>query len=183
MERRDFFKKTCSYGICGCVGMSLVPFISAYSDTDENKTEETDWRIGFMQERFAKLVDILDNTLADNLRDELLEKLGRACSKAGEEHFIKFKGDINGFVKSISEWNEKVEYNEEAKEIKVMGKKTGKCFCPFVDESKMTTDFCNCSLGWQKGTFEAILGQKVDVTIDSSVLRGGDSCDFTIKVV
>ena len=47
----------------------------------------------------------------------------------------------------------------------------------------MTKDFCNCSKGWQKQTYEIILGQKVDVDINTSILYGDNHCSFTIKLI
>ena len=34
---------------------------------------------------------------------------------------------------------------------------------------------------WQKETYESIIGKPVEVTIEESVLRGGERCSFTIK--
>lgn len=41
---------------------------------------------------------------------------------------------------------------------------------------------CNCSLGWQKRTWETVLGKKVDVELVESVLRGGKRCVFRVRV-
>jgi predicted hydrocarbon binding protein len=42
---------------------------------------------------------------------------------------------------------------------------------------------CNCSLGWQKHTWETLLQKKVKVELTESVLRGGKRCVFKIHIV
>ncbi|MBN2520732.1 MAG: hypothetical protein JXB17_09530 [Bacteroidales bacterium] len=182
MDRKEFFKNTCKFGLCACAGLSLMnmPIKTKADDSGEN---EEDWRIGFMQKRFAKLIDILNSNLDETGKNEILEELGRECAKEGIDHIIKFKGDIEGFLKNIEEqWVEKVEFNKESNEIKIFDKKRDSCYCPFVDKAITSKDFCNCSIGWQKAIYETILGKEVDVEILSSVLRGGEGCSFVIKI-
>jgi hypothetical protein len=180
MDRKDFFKNACKYSACGCAGMMLLSpaNILANDSTPEEKKE--DWRIGFMQNRFAKLIEGMDGKVDKETIQSLLENMGRYCAKGNSENYVKFKGDLNGYFKSIEKWVEKVEHDEEKGIIKLTGKKNNKCFCPFVDISKMPKEFCNCTKGWNKETYEAIMGKQVDVKIDTTVLWGGESCNFTI---
>jgi hypothetical protein len=183
MERKDFFKKACLYGICSCTGLSLNAGSDAFAAVNTTK-DEPDWKIGFVQARFSKLIEILDSTVDSETKSKILENLGRACSSQSSENYKKFIGDVDGFLADLQKnWAQKASYDKSKNEITIIGKKTDNCFCPFVDIKKMSKDFCNCTLGWQKQTFETILGQKVSVRIDSTVLRGGESCNFTINVL
>jgi hypothetical protein len=182
MDRKDFLKKTCLYGICSCAGLSLISNSDAFASTKAE--EDEDWRIGFVQARFSKLIDILDSTVDSGTKNKILENLGRTCSSQSAANYNKFVGNIEGFLSDMKQnWAQEAIYDKNRNEIRIKGKKTDSCFCPFVDMKKMSKDFCDCTLGWQKQTFETILGKKVTARIDASVIRGGESCDFTISVI
>lgn len=59
------------------------------------------------------------------------------------------------------------------------------CFCPLVrdrlDEG-MPETFCYCGSGWYRQQWEGALGQPVTISIVKSVLRGDDTCTFTIHL-
>ena len=58
------------------------------------------------------------------------------------------------------------------------------CFCPLNSRFNHTpTVACNCSLGWQKHTWETLLQKKVKVELKESVLRGGKRCVFEIHIL
>jgi len=182
MERKDFLKSACTIGMCSCAGVSLLSTgtLTAFS---EIKEKESDWRIGFIQKRFAKMIAGMDSTLDQETKVRILENLGRACAKEHAASFEKFKGNPESFLADLkNSWAERTEYNKNTKTMKVVGKKQESCFCPFVDASITPKDFCNCSLGFNKESFETVLGQPVDVCIDESILRGGNRCSFTITL-
>lgn len=179
MDRKEFFKKACTCGFCGCAGMGL--FVPSAVKASKGEEPKEDWRIGFIQKRFAKLIDILNSNLDEAQKNDLLGQLGRACSNENVALPVKYKGDVEGYLKEVNtKWVDKYTLDLEKKEIRIWDKPRESCFCPFVDSSLMTDDFCNCSLGWQKQTYENILGHKVNVEINTSILRGGDCCSFII---
>ena len=77
-------------------------------------------------------------------------------------------------------WAENVEYNKGKKSIRVVGKKAENCYCPLVDKSITPKDFCNCSMGWAKQTYETVFEKPVKVTIEESILFGGERCSHLI---
>ncbi|MFC2137410.1 hypothetical protein ACFLTE_04480 [Bacteroidota bacterium] len=180
MDRKDFFKNICKYGACSCAGMMLLSSANLITNDDTPEEKKEDWRIGFMQNRIAKLIEGMDGNLDKEILTSLLENMGRHCAKENSEYYIKFKGDVNGYLKSLEEGVEKAEHDEEKGIVKIIGKKNDSCYCPFVDLSKMPKEFCNCTKGWNKEMYEAIIGKPVDVEIDTSVLWGGERCGFTI---
>jgi predicted ArsR family transcriptional regulator len=185
MDRKDFFKKACLYGVCACAGMSLLSATNVFANSN-NKTEnneEPDWRIGFMQERFAKLIDIVNENVDDKTRREIMEGLGRQCSKLGYEYIKEYVGDIDAFLEKFeTDWAESVNYDKQKGIIKTVGKQNEYCPCPFVNNSKISKNFCDCSIGWNKESFEAVSGKKAEVERTSSILHGDKSCDFMIKL-
>jgi hypothetical protein len=62
------------------------------------------------------------------------------------------------------------------------------CHCPWVREAirkgdvRLFEDFCSCSGGFHKKPFEVIFGQKLEVDVLESVLRGDNQCRFAIHL-
>ena len=179
MDRKEFFKKACGYGTCTCVGLMLSPGALLSATTPDEKKE--DWRIGFIQERMATLIESANNELDQKKLISLLEHMGRQCAQSNRQKAEQYKGNLNGYLKNIAPYVDKAEHDEAKGTIKIVGVVNNSCFCPFVDTSKMPEEFCNCTKGWQKETYETIIGKPVEVKIDESVLRGSNRCVFTIS--
>ena len=183
MDRKNFLKKVCTYGACGCAAMTFMPSLTVAEATTVNEDDQ-DWRIGFMQKRMAKHIEHLGSKLDPNTMNEVIEMLGRDCSNIGIARYSDYQGNIKGFLEEvITKWGDKAEYDEENGVIKIIGKQRDSCFCPFVDKKFMSVEFCSCSLGWQKNTYETILGKKVDATMNETILKGSDRCCFTITIL
>ncbi len=61
------------------------------------------------------------------------------------------------------------------------------CHCPWAREAvksgeKVAPIFCNCSAGFHKKPWEGALGQKIEVDVLESVLKGNDRCRFAIHL-
>jgi len=61
------------------------------------------------------------------------------------------------------------------------------CHCPWAREAvrsgeKIAPIFCNCSAGFHKKPWEAALGQRIQVDVLESVLRGDERCRFAIHL-
>ncbi len=181
MERKDFLKASCLMGFCSCAGLLQGAGLIQPKDKEQNIADE---KLRFVQRRFSKLLQIINTEIGVEERNQLLEQMGMECAKESIPGFHEYKGNINGFLKYIqTDWVETAVYNEDKNEIKIVDKKKDNCFCPFVDKNLITKEFCNCSKGWQKYTYQYILDLPTEVTIDESVLRGSDHCSFTIKIV
>lgn len=183
MDRKQFFGSACKLGFCGCASMMYFTVPNAKANTRDEE-EKTDWRIGFMQKRFAKLINTMDSNLDESQKNMLLENMGRECAKEYIENFLHYKGDIEGFLGYVKEkWADKTEFNKEKKEIVIIGKKKERCFCPFVSNAITPQSFCSCSMGWQKEMYEMVTEQNVEVILNTSILQGDESCNSTIKLL
>jgi len=179
MERKEFLLKSC--GLCGCAGLALLTGQPVKAVSDDVKP---DWRIDFMQKRFAHLVDYMKANVDEHTRMKMIEEMGHFCASQNKDNYSKFIGNIEGLLKDFeSNWMEKTEFDKENKTIRMQGKKQEACFCAFADKKNISSEFCNCSKGWMKETFSTVAGRPVDVTIDSSLLMGGDRCSFTIRIL
>ena len=109
-------------------------------------------------------------------------RAGEKISKIYADFYEKFKNDPEGFLNEVKKsWAENIEFNKEAKSIRIIGRKVESCFCPLADKSLTPKEFCNCSVGWAKQTYGTVLGKQVNVTIEESILYGGERCSFLIK--
>jgi predicted hydrocarbon binding protein len=182
MERKDFFKSACTYGLCGCFGMSFLAGNSVSANSKIKKSEEkSDWRLDFMQDRYRDLIYILNDTVD---RDTLIGVLKQLGAKCGEYFANKYKNDPEGFFAYIkSNWAESVDYDKEKGIVTVNEKVRDTCNCPFIRKKDAPAILCNCSLGTQKKIYESLFSRPVSVTLNKSVLRGDERCSFTMQLL
>jgi hypothetical protein len=174
MNRKTFLQN-CACGLSAGAA-SLVP-VESLSAAETN----TDWRIPFVQRRYAKLLDILSKRMDQNAVKEILNELGATCSIMSPES--KYFGDLDGLIKSIKESKsgDTVTYDREKRILTMDSGERAACFCPF-NGANTSGVVCNCSLGWQQHTWETFFQKKVTVELKESVLRGGKRCAFEIHV-
>ncbi len=175
MNRKTFLQ-SCACGLsAGAAGLVPVESLSAA----DAKTE--DWRLPFVQRRYAKLLDILSSRMDRNTLQETLHELGATCSSMSPES--KYRGDLDGLIKSIkqSKSGDTVTYDRGKGILTMASDERTACFCPF-NGANTPGLVCNCSLGWQQHTWETFFQMKVTVELKESVLRGGKRCVFEIHV-
>lgn len=176
MKRNDFLK-ACGAGVCSCGVWGLLAPNSAAADDNPSKQQ-----LDAARERFAKLLSIMRENLDDATRLKILERLGRECARDYSALFQKYRGDLQGFLAKIkTAWIERTEYDENSGILRLIGKPSP-CVCPLAKAGRTPAEFCDCTLGWQKAAFSAVLGKPVTAEIEESVLRGGSRCSFRIAV-
>jgi predicted hydrocarbon binding protein len=60
-----------------------------------------------------------------------------------------------------------------------------KCYCSMVKQTKKpfpTKTYCHCGVGHIKQLFESAFGKPVEVKLLESVITGGNSCKFLIRI-
>jgi len=179
MDRKQFLK-SCAGGLCTCAAIGGLSRAAA-ADTPARPAD--DWRLPFVKERYAKLLEILRTTVSLDTLNDILRQLGRHCASTYpliQEH----RGDVDGFITEFKKRaNEDIVYDREKGIVTVVGPERGDCYCPLVDRHTVPASVCNCSLGWQQYTYETLLEKKVAVTLKESVVRGGKRCVFEIRVL
>ena len=176
MKRKDFLKKSCSFGICACA----MPAILGSNNLSAQETNTESWQVRFSKDRFSILSNILDEKLDEKTRNQILENLGRECSKRSK--IERFENDLQGFIDHLkNDWGENATYDEEKKLIRVEGSKS-ECFCPMFNHSTVSKSICQCSVGWQSQTYETITGLKAEAKCIESVITGGKRCVFEIQL-
>jgi len=180
LSRIDFIKGACLLGMCGCFGTAH----GADQTTGQTESEEIKrlrWRLDFVQERFVKLLEILDQALDEPTMTRVLQEMGRACARLNPQMVERFKGNLKGFLAYAQEqWVDKAELDEPNRTIRIVDK-SDKCYCSFARQGSTPGLFCECSKGWMSENYSAIIGKPVEVTIEQSILRGGARCGFLIR--
>jgi predicted hydrocarbon binding protein len=179
MNRKDFLR-SCACGLCAGATAGLMPAASL-SAADSGRTE--DWRLPFVQRRYARLLEILSRRMDKSTLSATLHEFGAYCSSLGDEWIKKHRGDFDGFCKSIKQGvsGDTVTYDRERAVVTMASDERAACFCPLNGASTPRV-VCDCSLGWQQHTWETFFQKKVTVELRESVLRGGRRCVFEIHV-
>ncbi len=181
MERKEFLKNACKFGLCTCAGMSLLSNEKLFASSEGDSDKKDDGRLGFVQRRFAKFIDFIEDP---EEKKKLFEKMGRECAKEYTEEIKKYEGKLETYLNDMKgKWIEYAEYDKENKRVRMVGKKSDSCVCPFVDKSVTPKEFCNCTIGYVKYNFEILTGKTVNVEIEQSVLRGGDRCSIVVNML
>jgi predicted ArsR family transcriptional regulator len=177
MNRKQFLSD-CACALCSCAAAGLITQNAA---AEETKPAE-DWRLPFVKQRYAKLIEILAGKVDEATLTEILRQLGYSCA-SGYWLIKQHKGDVDGFIREFKKQaNEDITYDREKGIVTVVGPERTECFCPLIQKNLTSAKVCNCSLGWQQCTYETLLGRKVQVQLTESVLRGGKRCCFQIRV-
>ena len=187
MKKREFVKSICTLGVCSCIPAFMNPEsnFAQVEDDDCKKAKEMnwrlEWRLNHAKGQLGMLLGKIDSEISPEMKKSILEEMGRNCARS-LQWAEKYKGNPEGFFKHMYDHSgENISFSENRKKITVITKE-GDCGCPIVDSSKTPGYYCDCSLGWQKETYEVILGKPVDVTLKESVLRGAKRCVFEIQV-
>ena len=179
---RSQFLKGCASGTCSCAAVALVPLEPARAQTGNSEAAELQRKIDACQVRFAKLVGILNQNLDPPMRKKIFQSLGRECARQYQDLTGKYANDLEGFLAMArTKWIEKVEFDEKAGTIRITDKGPN-CTCPLVKQGSTPPEFCDCTLGWQKEAYSAMLGRPVEAELEESILRGGSRCIFRIRI-
>jgi predicted hydrocarbon binding protein len=179
---RNLFLRGCASGICSCAAVALVPLEKASAQSESPEEAALRRKIDACQVRFAKLVGILNQNLEPPVRKKVFESLGRECARQYHDLTNRYTNDLKGFLAMAqTQWVEKVDLDEKAGTIRIVDKGPN-CSCPLVKHGLTPPEFCDCTLGWQKEAYSAMLGRPVEVELEESILRGGRRCIFRIRI-
>ncbi|UCG03931.1 MAG: hypothetical protein JSW11_08075 [Candidatus Heimdallarchaeota archaeon] len=137
----------------------------------------------FLKEWFSGLMAGVERINGETWPN-VLEMTGRACAHvhSGETFWEIWETtkNLDNFIVKINEVvGEKIYTKLDNNTLSVS---YSKCKCPLVRSGLVESPLiCECSPNWLMENFEAILGQPVTVTIEQTILRGANTCQFTIS--
>lgn len=177
MDRKEFLKKACGLGVCGCVLRWSDPTeVSAAAPA-----EVPDQRLAFARYQVAKMVGFMAAGTSAPQCAEVLQQTGRECAKLGGLA-AKFKGDPDGyFAAATKAWGTEFSW-DKPKGIITVAVSEGPCSCALVDNRRTPAFFCNCSVGYQKESFANIFGRPVEASLKESKLGGSKRCIFEVRI-
>jgi predicted hydrocarbon binding protein len=142
--------------------------------------------IELFREWVATLVSTLEVQVGEDMRAELMEPCGRACAlyHGSIEQAIAIKHS----AKEIDELLDKLNQQEGLwcgkweRDGDTIYSVCEYCGCPLVRAGlvRLSPTFCNCSRGWVKAVFEAVLERPVEVALEQAIGRGDPVCRFLI---
>jgi hypothetical protein len=177
VNRKEFLKSACGLGVCGCVLSVLDPAEVLATTT----AQAPDQRLAFARYQVAKMVGFMAADTTAPACARILENTGRECAKLGGLA-AKFKGDPEGyFATAKKNWGTEFSWDKE-KGVITVAVAEGECNCPLVDNKRTLPFFCNCSVGYQKESFENVFGRPVKATLKESKLGGSKRCVFEVTL-
>lgn len=177
MDRKQFLKMACGLGACGCASRlgAALPGLEASEPPAE------DPRLRFARLQVANLIGFLEAGTPTKACTHALEQTGRACARQNPIH-TRFKGDPEGYFASAKKaWGTSFAW-DKPKGIITVTVPEGPCGCPLVDTRRTPALWCNCSVGYQKESFEGIFGRPVEARLVASKLSGSRNCIFEITL-
>jgi hypothetical protein len=123
------------------------------------------------------------NRLDEQTQAKALENCGRVCAlDAANSRFKKAwanKKDFDHFFELLNhEFGAELFAKTADNQVAIT---YPRCFCPLVHLGLVQSPaLCHCSTFWIKENFESVLGQKVKIVINHTVLRKGKNCSFTM---
>lgn len=177
MDRKEFLKSACTLGVCGCA----LNLLGAANPLCAAETPTEDRRLAFARYQLAKLLGFMAAGAPAEACTGIIEKTGRECAKLGQLG-AQFKGDPERYFAAAKKaWGTDFSWDKQ-KGVVTVAVAEGECGCPLVDMKRTPAVWCNCSVGYQKETFEAIFGHPVKATLKESKLSGAKRCVFEVTV-
>lgn len=142
--------------------------------------------VELIREWVRSLLSSAEELLDATKREQLLESCGRACAI----HYGAIEM-AQSIAKSTAQLD--AQLNQVNRKIPWCGKWVNEkgtitsvcasCGCPLVQEGLVTLSpvLCNCSRGYVKAVFEAILERPVYVELEQAIGRGDPVCRFVVR--
>ena len=177
MDRKEFLKNACGLGVCGCA----LHFLGASGALGAQEAGAPDPKLAFARYQVAKMVGFMAADAAREACVGIIEKTGRECARLSQLG-AQFKGNPAGYLAAIKKaWGTDSSW-DKGNGVITVSVPEGECGCPLVDSRRTPAFWCNCSVGYQKESFETVLGKPVRVTLKESKLAGSRRCVFEVTL-
>jgi hypothetical protein len=140
---------------------------------------------------WRRAIEEMEKAVGYKCSANIMTKCGNKCCGIGQRKTARrlflASGSIEGFLKTIS----KHDVKEGDLTYTLVDKSTiiaehNKCFCKQVSNSSKkfnTKVYCQCSVEFNRQFFKNALDQEVHVELIQSIICGGKSCKFIVKIV
>jgi hypothetical protein len=186
MNRRTFV----THG-CACGALVLAGTSRGVAATAESNPPKNDPAIPINPAQVMAVLSDIERTGDWSLIDAVFTRWGHQCfqNRTGLKAFAeRQRTDFQGYVDYVNQgrarfW-EKLEYDKAGGVLKVTGRKSGKCGCPYAQCPQPAKALCtHCCKAFQTELFRTMTGRDVTVQIDEGVLLGGERCRTTVRLL
>jgi predicted hydrocarbon binding protein len=142
-----------------------------------------EWAQSFSMEWFNELLNSMEKNCSQETCSVLLDQCAECHYKSMEQMIEKYVGDLQGFLKFMTEQNGQIITYNEAENTILVDENKDYCVCPItlsMNGKKVSPVLCNCSSGMTGKMISKIVGKQVKSRVVSSVLRGDKSCVYEI---
>jgi hypothetical protein len=141
----------------------------------------------FVYDWLSTLLAALDANLPPETQATILQGCAATHYRSlnMDELVSQYRGNIEGFLQLLSEkWQWKVAYDQEAQVITADENKSA-CVCPLVQKGLglASPTLCHCSEGFAERMFSAVAERPVKAQVTRSILRGDQSCVYSIQIL
>jgi hypothetical protein len=180
IDRRDFVALT---SIVGLGAMALNTCTKALAE--ENKEVPAD--VQQLKTWLDSLMKGFENVGEEGNCIGILEGCGKDCAQSHQiEGFAKklradaSSGELDALVESV---NKGIPGTHLEREGDTLLFRYDKCFCSIRNAGWVShAEFCNCTVGWNKTFFTALLEKPVEAKLEKSIGKGDSCCLVRITV-
>jgi hypothetical protein len=183
MERRAFLGGTGAAVLATGTGTA----VSGVGDTPAS----TPASIDVNGDQVMGVLTDIDRSGDEALIDAVFGSWGYHCfhSRRELEAFVQRQAlDFRGYLEYVNSgrarfW-ERLEYDEPGGVLKVIGRKSSHCACPYAQCAQPPKSLCtHCCRAFQVELFRCLTGRPVSVQIDEAILLGGERCSTTVRLL
>jgi hypothetical protein len=186
MERKDFINRCGTCGTLSLLGLFNIDKVAA--QTDSTKRDGTNSET-MNKTQIRQLLKFIDSFIDEPDKERIFNRLGIEClySRNYDKFIAGFKDNQDEYFNRVkrgeSKYWEKLEYDKAKSVITLVGRKSQTCNCEYGQCDQPPKSLCHyCCKRFQEALFGLLLGRKVRVRIDETVIFGGERCSTTIFV-
>jgi predicted ArsR family transcriptional regulator len=132
------------------------------------------------------LVENLTDIAGEDIAKDVMEACGQQCM--GQNLLVKAwklqkqSQDIDDLLIKLNDAH--IGGGKLHREGDIIYASYERCYCGSVSKTRQPISliYCQCSCGWYKQLFEAILDRSVKVELLDSIIHGADTCQFIIHI-
>ncbi len=198
MNRKEFLRRS-GHLCCASALLSITDETANAQDKPAEPVPPTtplDKRVEQGQKVIRRLINQLDQNLDKATREKLMEDCGTACFTGayGAAGGAPTPEQVDKFMEAMKKRfgpdavqqvdGQTVVYFRYISNPRGLKVADGFCLCPILEDApkNISPTYCHCSVGYVRQIFERQTGKRAIVELTDSVLRGGKSCNFTVRL-
>lgn len=132
------------------------------------------------------MMQLLNQNVNEEIRRLIMETCGRRCIGASTlekaHRLLRDAPVLDSWLDRLNEAH--IGGGHLRREGDTIHAAYDRCYCGSVSQSRerISDTYCRCSCGWYRQFFETLLTRPVEVELLSSIISGGEGCQFLIHL-